>query len=61
MKMTHVVKYRSGSIVRHRFKTKAESDKAFKNAIQLNSTFKTISIIQVMPTNNPSKVETYYF
>lgn len=55
MKMKHTVKLRSGDKEVYEFRTKAESDKAFENAILLNKSFGTIKCIWIEPINQPWK------
>ena len=57
MRMKHTVKLHNGSKEVYEFKTKAESDKAFKNAILLNKSFGTIKCIWIEPINQPWKRE----
>ena len=57
MKIKHVVKFNSGNREVYEFKTKAESDKALKNAVVLNKTFSTIKCIWIEPINQPWKRE----
>ena len=55
MRMKHTVKFESGGQEVYEFKTKSESDKAFKNAILLNKSFGTIKCIWIEPINQPWK------
>lgn len=55
MKMRHTVKLRSEDKEVYEFRTKAESDKAFENAILLNKSFGTIKCIWIEPINQPWK------
>lgn len=55
MKMKHTVKLRSGDKEVYEFRTKAESDKTFENAILLNKSFGTIKRIWIEPINQPWK------
>ena len=57
MRMKHTVKLHSGSQEVYEFKTKAESDRAFENAILLNKSFGTIKCIWIEPINQPWKRE----
>ena len=53
MKMKHTVKFNSGKIERYFFNSKAESDKAYNNALSLNNTLHTIKSILIEPVNKP--------
>lgn len=55
MRMKHTVKFNSGDQVVFEFKTKAESDRALKNAMLLNRSFGTIKCIWIEPINHPRK------
>lgn len=55
MRMKHTVKFQSGSQKVYEFRTKSESDKAFKNAILLNKWFGSINCIWIKPVNQPWK------
>lgn len=53
MKMKHIVKFNSGKIEEYFFNNKAESDKAYHNALSLNNAFHTIKCIWIEPINKP--------
>lgn len=55
MKMKHTVRFNNGNQEVFEFSTKADSDKAFENAIQLNKTFKSILCIWIEPVSQPWK------
>lgn len=57
MRIKHTVKFNSGDQEVFEFKTKAESDRALKNAILLNRSFGTIKCIWIEPINQPIKRE----
>lgn len=61
MKMKHIVTFKSGSVETYEFKTKTESEKAFKNAKMLNATFGTIESIVAFPINRPENKITVEF
>ena len=55
MKIKHTVKLKSGDQAVYEFSTKAESDKALKNAEMLQKSFGTIQSILVERVGHPEK------
>ena len=57
MRMKHTVKLKSGDQVVYEFNTKAESDKALRNAAVLQKSFGNIQCVWVEPIGHPEKRE----